>query len=375
MRKPDYKLLRSQKKFDWYVGVYGNSLWTLADVPIREYYRNPNACVEAYRKGRPLVKELFGEATPAIPVLTPMIKYGHVNTIGAKLNFPEGGEVHHTPPFSSIDEGIMRLKERIDFATSGETIFYLDFYKKIQQAFPDEKVHFGWQWEGPITTVWELLGANFMYDLFDKPDALREFMRTSTTSIVEYCRFFCKIENTEVLNPEPDHGRLCDDIAAMVPAKMWQDFVLPYWNMFYNGPVPGRILHCEDMRAEQLQHLEKISIIDYDPGISPKLNPKIINEGTSVPFGWRLGGFHYSSMTCQDVEDFVYQAAADGASYVHTHIEAVMCNEEAAKKVKTFVKTAKEAERLLSEGTSREEIGKRVTPAGKEKFWDNWLGK
>jgi hypothetical protein len=129
------------------------------------------------------------------------------------------------------------------------------------------------------------------------------------------------------------------------------------------------------MRAEQLQHLEKIAVIDYDPGISPKLNPAVINRGTNVPFGWRLGGFHYSSMTCQDVEDFVYQAAADGAGYVHTHIEAVMCNEETAKKVKLFVKAAKEAERLLGEGASREEIGKRVSPSGKEKFWDNWLGK
>ena len=171
-KKPDYKTLRNKKKFGWYVGVYGNSLWTLAGIPIREYYRNPNACVEAYRKGRPLVRELFREATPAIPTLSPMIKYGHVNTIGAKLNFPEGGEVHHTPPFGSVEEGIKRLKEPIDFATSGETPFYLDFYKRLQNAFPDERVSFGWQWEGPITTVWELLGANFMYDLFDKPDLI-----------------------------------------------------------------------------------------------------------------------------------------------------------------------------------------------------------
>jgi len=374
--KLNYKSLRKERKFDWFVGVYGNSLWTLAGIPVREYYLNPNACIEAYRKGRPLVRELFGDAaTPPIPILSPMIKYGHVSTIGAKLNFPEGGEVHHIPPFASIDEGIKRLKETIDFAASGMTPYYLEFYKKLQDAFPDEKVHLGWQWEGPITTVWELLGANFMYDLFDKPDSLREFMKLSTAGIVEYCRFFCKIENTEVLNPEPDRGRLCDDIAAMVPSKMWPDFVLPFWNMFYDGPTPGRILHCEDMRAEQLEHLEKISIVDYDPGISSKLNPKLINEGTRVPFGWRLGGFHYSSMTSQDVEDFVYQAAADGASYVHTHIEAAMCDEDTAKKVRAFVKAAKETKNLFDKGASRDEIAKRVTPAGKQKFWNNWLGK
>ena len=78
------------------------------------------------------------------------------------------------------------------------------------------------------------------------------------------------------------------------------------------------------MNAEQLPYLEKMSIVDYDPGVSPKLNPKIIQAGTKVPFGWRLCGFDYCSMSCHEVEDFVYQALAGGASYVFTYIEAVM---------------------------------------------------
>jgi hypothetical protein len=177
----------------------------------------------------------------------------------------------------------------------------------------------------------------------------------------------------EILDTEPDHGRLCDDIAAMVPSNMWDEFVLPCWEIFYGGPVPGRIVHCEGMRGEQLQHLEKLSIIDYDPGISPKLNPKTINTNTIVPFGWRLGGFHYGYMSCQDVEDLVYQAAADGASYVHTHIEAIMCNEDTAKKVHSFIKAAKEVQKLVRGGVSREEIGERVSEGGKKKFWESWL--
>lgn len=127
------------------------------------------------------------------------------------------------------------------------------------------------------------------------------------------------------------------------------------------------------MRAEQLPQLEKLAIIDYDPGISPKLNPKLINEGTAVPFGWRLPGFSYGSMSCRDAEDFVYQAVADGAGYVFTFIEAVMCDEETAEKVRAFITAAKEAERLLADGASREQIGQRVSAEGKSKFWDNWL--
>ena len=243
----------------------------------------------------------------------------------------------------------------------------------MQQAFRDEPVKFGWQWEGPVTTAWGLLGESFMYDLFDKPDVLKQFMKLSTASMVEFCRFFCEVEGTEVLDTEPDHGRLCDDIAAMVPAKMWEDFVLPYWDMYYAGPAPGRIVHCEDMRAEQLPQLEKLAIIDYDPGISPKLNPKLVNDGTAVPFGWRLPGFRYGSLSCQDVRDFVYQAVADGAGCVFTFIEAVMCDEETAEKVRTFIAAANQAERLLGDGASREEAGHRVSAAGKKKFWEHWL--
>ncbi len=373
MKKQDYRRLRSERKFSWFVGASANSLWTLAKIPVREYYLNPSACIEAYRKGSPLFRELFGDEVSLPAVSTPMIKYGHINTLGATINFPEGGEPHHAFIFSSPQEGIEHLQRPVDFAAAGMTPFYLDFRKKLQAAFPDEQIHFGWQWEGPVTTAWGLLGANFMYDLFDKPDALRQFLRLSTASMVEFCRFFCKVEETAVLDTEPDHGRLCDDIAAMVPPQMWDDFVLPYWDMYYQGPAPGRIVHCEDMKAGQLQYLEKASLTDYDPGISPKLNPKIVSAGTQVPFGWRLPGFRYDSMSCQDVEDFVYQAVADGASYVFSFVEAVMCEETTAEKVRTFVAAAKEAKQLLDSGVSRKKAGQHVSSGGRKKFWEHWL--
>jgi len=286
-----------------------------------------------------------------------MIKYGHLNTLGAELNFPEGGEPHHKPPFESAEQGIEQLQNKVDFATAGMTPSYLDFYRKMQDAFPDERVYLGWQWEGPVTTAWGLLGENFMLDLFRKPDVLKQLLQLSTESMVEFCRFFCKVENTKVLDSEPDHGRLCDDIAAMIPPRMWEEFVLPYWDMYYESPAPARIVHCEDMKPEQLQFLEKISIIDYDPGISPKLTPKIINAATPVSFGWRLAGFCYKSMSCQDVEDFVYRAVAAGASYVFTYIEAVMCDDSTAQKVQAFIGVAKQAEKLLREGGTRDQIG------------------
>jgi len=370
----DYKALREERDFGWSVGAYGNALFTLAGIAIKDYYTNHAACIEAFRKGRPLLSEVFGPDVEIPPVSTPLIKYGHANTLGAKLHFPDDGEVGFESIFDGPEEAIVSLEKPVDFATAGMTGFYLELYEKMKRAFPDERVCFGWQWEGPITSVWELVGKSFMYDLYDKPETIQELLRVNTASIVDYCKFFCGVEGTKMLDPEPDHGRICDDIAAMLTPDMWDDFVLPYWEVFYNGPIAARTVHCEDMKPDHLGHLEKLGIVDYDPGISGSLNPKIISERTGVPFGWRLGGFHYAAMDCGDVEDFVYSAVRDGASFVFTYVEAVMCNEETAKKVRSFIKAAKHAERLLNEGAGREEIGQCVSEGGKKKFWDHWQG-
>ena len=116
-----------------------------------------------------------------------------------------------------------------------------------------------------------------MYDLYDKPELLKKYMQAVTESIVDYCRFFCEIEGTDFLDPVPDHGRVCDDIAAMLPHNMWPDFVLPYWQMYFDGPPKEPKIHCEDMREGHLKYLDSAGIVDYDSGISPKLNPEIIN--------------------------------------------------------------------------------------------------
>ena len=358
----------SKDEFNWFVGTSQNALLKLTDIPIREFYLDPNACIEAYRKGRDKLRELFGSEVPSKPISTPMIKYGHLNTLGAQLDFPEGGEPHFKTLFESAEQGLKHLQNKVDFAGEGMSPFYLDFYKKMQQVFVDEKVHWGWQWEGPITTAWGLLGNNFMYDLFDKPEITKQFLELTTISIVDYCRFFCETENTEYLDTEPDHGRLCDDIAAMVPPRLWKDIVLPYWKMFFQGPVPGRIVHCEDMKPDHLRYLEQIKICDYDPGISLSLNPRIIKKTTPVKFGWRLSGFNYDSMSCRDVEDFIYQAVADGASYCFTYIEAAMCNQATAEKVRAFVAAADRAKQMLDGQTTRDEIGQCVSGIVNEKY-------
>ena len=367
------KKLRPQRPFDYFISAGSDCLSGIMNINMKDVFLDPSVGIEIHKKGRELLRSLIGKDVPvSISVSTPLIKYGHANCLGSELSFPDIGQVGIKSNFKGYEQAIVSLKKKIDFASAGMTPFYLDYYDQMKKAFPDEKVHWGWQWEGPITTAWELVGESFMYDLYDKPEMVKQFMQVVTESIVDYCRFFCEIEGTDFLDPTPDHGRVCDDIAAMLPAAMWPGFVLPYWQMFFEGPVNEAKIHCEDMNREHLKYLDDAGIVDYDSGISPKLNPKVINENTSMPFGWRLGSFNYEEMTTQDISDFVFQAAADGASYVFTCMEFVMCKPQTIEKVRVFNSSAEKAKQMLNSGKTREDIAALVSDNGCKKFWANW---
>jgi hypothetical protein len=373
MAKPDYTSARDHAGFSWSIGGSQGALRQLAAIPIREFNLKPEACIEAYRRGRPLLREMFGEEVGLPGLTTPAVSYGHVNCLGSELLFPEGGEVAHTHIYGSLEEGLRRLKEPVDWATSGMAPFFLSFRERMVEAFPGERVGFAFGSEGPITTAYELRGEGFFTDLFDDPPLAREFLREMTDSVLDFDRFHMAVN--EVLMPNPSGGGMCDDLSSFVPARMMPEMVIPFWDQLYRGLTTGaRHAHVEDLRVEQLFCLEEIGLSRFDPSISPKLNPRLLAEHTRVPFVWRLGCFHYREMSAQDVEDFVFQSAADGASGVTTYVAEMTCNEESVPKVHAFIGAAKEAKRLIDEGCSRQEVGQRVSPEGRAKLWDQWCG-
>jgi len=371
--RPDYSRARLQAGFSWSVGGSQGALRELTGVPIREFNLQPKACIEAYRRGRPLLREMFGDEVGLPGLTTPAVSYGHVNCLGSELLFPEGGEVAHTHICGSLSEGLAKLREPVSWATSGMAPFFLDFRQQLIDAFPGERVGFAFGGEGPITTAYELRGEGFFTDLYDDPPLAKQFLRALTDSVLSFDRFH--MAANEVPMPNPGGGGMCDDLASFIPAPMLPEFVLPFWERYFQGiTTGGRHAHVEDLRAEQLFCLEAIGLHRFDPSISPKLNPHLLAEHTRVPFLWRLGCFHYREMSVQDVGDFVFQSAADGASGVITYVAEAMCNEETVPKVHAFIRAAKEAKRLLDEGCPRAEMAQRVSPAGRATLWDAWCG-
>ena len=369
--RPNYDTAREEAGFSWRVNGCYNAALALSGVPVKDFFLKPEACIEVYKVGLPRLYELCGDWLPPVAPATPPVSYGHVNCLGSELLFPEDGEVAHTHPYDSLEEGIRRLREPVDFGRAGMAPFYLDFHKEMQAAFPGEKVGFGFGVEGPITTAYELRGEAFFTDLYDSPDLLPEFLQLKTQSIVDFHHFRTRVTGGEPVSPTG--GGMVDDIASFIPAQLFPTVVMPYWEQYYDGITTGkRSAHVEDLRREQLCFLEEIGLSYFDPSISHKLNPPMLREEIRVPFGWRLGSFHYRDMDEADVRDFVFQAVADGASSVFTIIEGTLSNEDGLRKVMALKQAAERVAKILEEGCSREEIGTYVSDRGKAKLWEHW---
>ena len=79
-------------------------------------------------------------------------------------------------------------------------------------------------------------------------------------------------------------------------------------------------------------------------------------------------------MSVQDVEDLVYQSAADGANGVTMSVGERMCNPQMVERVHAFIAAGKEAKQQVADGAGREELGQRVSSQGREKLWNRWCG-
>ena len=222
-----------------------------------------------------------------------------------------------------------------------------------------------------MTTAYGLRGNGIFYDVYDNPEGTKQFLNLIVDSVLKYKYFIADLNGQPHISPSGH--KLYDDVGSMFSTEMWPEFVLPYYERFFHGLTTGRRgAHIEDLRPEQLPFLETMGLSDFDPGISHKINPKVLSAQCRVPFGWRMGSFHYWGLTVKEVEEWVFQAVADGASYVFTQVAEIMCKPDMVEKVLAFIGAAKEVKQMFASGATREEIGARVSPEGRVRFWDHW---
>ncbi len=347
------------------------ALRSVTGTPIREFNLEPAVCIDCFRQGRARLREMFGPELSLPGLATPAISYGHANALGCELVFPEGGEVGVEPCWESLDEGFRKLAEPIDFASTGWAPYFIEFREQIKAAFPGEPVGLSFGLEGPVTTAYEVRGIDVFCDLLDDTPRMIEFLAKLTDSIVAFGHWLADVHGRPRVNPAG--VGLCDDLSSFVPPKLFAEVVIPAWERYYRGLTTGsRSLHAENYRPEHVPYLNLAGLTRYDPSISPYLNPRILAANLEVPFQWRMGCFHMAAFSLQDIHDFIFQAAADGACGVFTIVAAPTADDQGVVKVEAFRKAGREVQQLLADGASRAELAEAVSAEGKRKFWDDW---
>jgi len=337
-------------RFSWNVSVVQEMVFPyLAGVRMDEFFLKEESCAKSFRIGREKLKEIFDKEIDNDEITLPQVSgphlsYGHLACLGAKILFPEDSEPVPKPLYSTIKEAVNALRGKISFENNSLFRHYQKMCDYLQKEFPQEKVNFsGFGYEGPITSAVLLRGQGFFLDLHDHPKLAKKFLELLTQSIVEFVHFIRKLNGHPEIDQE--RGGLCDDFSSLISPSLWPDFVLPYWEKYYQGTTSGaRSIHVENLTPEHLKYLEEINVVLYDPSVSPKLTPDIIRRRISIPFMWRLHSFQVSTMSKQDIRNWVFQTVRRGASYIYTSIDRNTLKADGPEKIRAFIKAAKEAE-------------------------------
>lgn len=370
---PDYAVLRDQAGFEGGAFIAFYLAMEALEINYQDFNLDPKAAIKVFTEGRKLVEDLYGPEFKMSNPCTPPISYGHLSCLGVDLVFPENGEVHcpHKYADSDLQEIIDLLRKPVDFASSGLAPFYMDYHSRLQKEFPGENVNFSYKKEGMVTTAYLLRGDRFFTDIFDEPEKIKELFDAIVDSTLEFEMFLRRYRGQPLENKTG--GGFADDIAAMIPPYLYDELVLPYWEKLLCGLTSGkRSAHVEDLQKDHLPYLEKINLSKYDPSVSPKINPRIISENCRIPFDWRLFNFHFNIMDIEEVRDWVYMSAADGASCIIGVVSDGMLNKQSVEKAHVFRNAMLDAKEHINTGGDREKLREKVSSRGKKKFWENW---
>jgi len=336
---------RAGLPFSWSVTGGIEAMGTLAGVRFDLLFRDVDSIVLAYAKGGAAAREMFGPDVGWAGPGWAGISYGHINCLGAELVFPEDSEVAHRPTYGNLREAVDALSTDVDFTRQGLFPFYLELWENLKKAFPKHTIPFGgFGAEGPLTTAWLLRGHDFFMDLYDDPPLAKKYLALVTRSVVRYQQTLARING----NPDvsPSGAFLVDDGAAMIPPPMWPEFVLPFLQEYYTALTTGtRGAHIEDLRAPHLGYLDDLGLDHYDPSVSPRLTPALIRDSCNVPFYWRLNETEYTHrLTDAIVQQWVTNAAENGAAGVRTSVWRNNCTPPAAQRIATFIRAARRVE-------------------------------
>lgn len=294
----------------------------LGGISEKEFFLDAEKAAKAWKSTNEIVADYFkGKLKPKTPGAAPL-SYGHLVCLGGSLRIPEDAEPNIRPFADDLDEGIAVLRERKDMDFSDTDIFrhYKMVNEYLQSEFPEEKISItsGLGVEGVITSAELMRGQDFFCDILDDPEKTHEFLGLMNESVIRFTQFRNICNGQPAVNPSG--GSLADDFASIIPPALWPEYVVPYWNTYFEGVTSGerRFVHCENTYPEQLKFLKDAKITMYQPSVADRLTLDNIRENTDIPFDWLLYAYRITEMSDEEIQAWVDSAVEAGVTKIRT---------------------------------------------------------
>lgn len=304
------------------VEIYHDLVPYLGHITEKQFFLDAEKTAKAWKLANEQIEDRFrGKIAPRTPGAAPL-SYGHLVCLGGTVRFPEDAEPNLVPFAEDLEEGIVRLQECRDMDFSDTEIFrhYKAVNEYLQSEFPDQQISVvsGLGVEGVITSAELMRGQDFFCDLLEEGETAHRFLWLLNESIIRFVQFRNMCDAQPAINPVG--GSLADDFASMISPSLWPEYVIPYWNTYFENTTSGinRFLHCENTCPEQLRYLKDAGITMYQPSVAQRLTLDNVRANTDVPFDWLLYAYRVTEMSDTQIQKWVDSAVEAGVIRIRT---------------------------------------------------------
>jgi hypothetical protein len=275
-----------------------------------DLHTNVDAMIAAADAVAPLARRLG--VNPPVPHLAGL-GYVHVSTLGAEVRMAPELMEPQVRPCIRTPRDIDRLAEPEDYLACELVSKRLELVAELKRRRPDASDRIGHNYEGPVTTAVLLMGSDFFLLPYDDPARAHRLLEFCTRSMIRYTRVLAERQGRTIGGPVGNP----DDFAGMFPPKVFKEFVVPYWEMLYEGlGATERSLHSELLREEHLSFLEELKIDSFDPSVDPYLPAEALARSCKVPYGLRIWPSQVMSMSASELVDLYRHYASFHTQYV-----------------------------------------------------------
>ncbi len=264
-------------------GIADTAVAESAGVTLYDLHTDVDAICRAHETIRPVAERLGVD--PPRPGLAGCA-YPHVSTLGCRVSITSESVEPWVRPCLRRCEDIDRLREPEDYLSAGMVPQRLKLAAELKARRADASEHIGHDFEGPVTTAALMMGQAFFTLPYDDPARAHRLLEFVARSAVNYARAIRAHQQRRVAGGGQG---ICDDFAGIFPPELFGEFVVPYWNLLYEGlEAETRGLHSELLREGHLRFLSDIALDDYDPSVDQYLTPEILQRSCPCAFSLRI---------------------------------------------------------------------------------------